>query len=620
IMRSVGKPPLGRMIFKYFFEEVYLFAKYELYRQMALKHSGDSRLYDAKRLIYSLLIVSLENRFSNTLIRNRALELIFAPYKEDRNAIWPTGQQVAMSKDGLMIVSDNECVCDLLGCDYLSKSLLNFMTELKCIYDGYSRTKRVVDGKITGWYPVHQRDQTPKSWTTALTLSFIKKFCKLVSLELSRKAKEKFRSNYRKTKIDWHEIYDCTAVKAKIRLMFPEGDILSKRATGGEIDILQDCKYRTAILFGPPGTGKTTYGRGIAAKLELDYLELTPGDFFAGGEDSILVSINDIFEHLLHLKNTVVFIDEIDDLVKDRNPIVKDKIENSHQPYDPRTLFVNSLLPRFQELHDQGNIILLMATNNIERVDKAITRMGRVDLVIPVGSISPHGRLKYIQKIIDNNNDVFNGLLRVEPETKLSILIDYLNATEGFNYGTLKHYCEVVIDEIRKIDSKYPIVICEEIVKRFNAQAKRKAPNNPMWIWKDDVIEKNRDNDYDTRPRHTEGDFYDFGHFDVREGGPYPISKKEFQEKFVYLYYYLNVHNNYASSADTIQQIINNYCNDFPINEKGETRMFKERLYNIMTPFYDDIESAIKKVDAADKRTKNKLLRSKDQIGDLIFG
>jgi SpoVK/Ycf46/Vps4 family AAA+-type ATPase len=267
--------------------------------------------------------------------------------------------------------------------------------------------------------------------------SFIKRFCKLLSLELSRKARERFRTNYRKPDVKWEDIYDSTAVKAKIRLMFPRDYNPMK----GQ-DITETCKYRTAILFGPPGTGKTTYGRALAKKLGLDYLELTPGDFFAGGEASILLTINDIFEHLLHLTNTVVFIDEIDDLVKNRTP---------DQRYDRRTLFVNSLLPRFQELHDSGNIILLMATNNIEGVDDAIKRMGRVDLVIPVGAISPHGRLKYWYQFQEKHKEVFD----MTPEEKMALDIPYLDATEAFNFSTLKHYSELVVDEISAVRLRF---------------------------------------------------------------------------------------------------------------------------------------------------------------------
>jgi DNA polymerase III delta prime subunit len=646
IKKQTTKMNLFDAVFRYFFDQVYLFAKYELYRQISLKQSGDCRLYDAKRLIYALLIVYLDNRFSNTLIRNKALELIFTPFGEDRNFIWPTGQQVAMSKDGLMIVSDNECVCDLLGSEYLSSTLLDYITELKCIYDGYARTKRSADGKITGWYPVQQRDQTPTSWTSALTLSFIKRFCKLVSLKLAMKAKEKFRSNYRKPDVQWNDIYDSTAAKAKIRLMFPMEYDSRKYAINGQREIIQDCRYRTAILFGPPGTGKTTYGRALATQLKLDYLELTPGDFFSSGEDSILATINDIFEHLLHLRDTVVFIDEIDDLVKDRNPMEKENAPKMDQPYDPRTLFVNSLLPRFQELHDKGNIILLMATNNIERVDEAISRMGRVDLVIPIGAMSPHGRLMFLRKLCSNHQDVLGPLFSLSIEENIDLIVEYLNATEAFNYGALKQYSQMILDEVKKIRGGDVSTIRNKVVKLFEMQAKQKNKGNSLLIWEDDVIRDNHK--YDTRPRHQHGDFQDFRHFSEVE--LCPETKKRFQKEFIRLYINLNMIEIDYKCAEEIQHTISKYSNDNFLMEETQPRKVKQfdgLLFNIMTPFFDDIEHAIDKVKDDDNNTKamiklanvgnkeliakyeeklaknknimEKLTSSRTQIGRLIF-
>lgn len=609
----------SNFVFYHFFNQVYLFAKYELYRQMSLKQSGDSRLFDAKRLIYALLVVYLDNRFSNALVRKHALDLIFDPFKNDRNAIWPTGQQVAMSKDGLMIISDNECVCDLLGCDYLSESLLVYISELKCMYDGYTRTKRTYNGKITGWYPIHQRDQKPTSWCTALTLSFIKRFCKLISLKLAKMAKEKFRSNYKRANISWDNIFDCTASKAKIRLIFPEKTIEKSLKKG--TDIIKHCKYRTAILFGPPGTGKTTFGRAVATKLGLDYLELTPGDFFSGGENSILVTINDIFEHLLHLKNTVVFIDEIDDLVKNRNPQKKENAEKNDQPYDPRTLFVNSLLPRFQELHDKENIILLMATNNIERVDDAISRMGRVDLVIPVGAISPHGRLKFLKIISENDFETFNRMHSWFDEEWIDFAIDFLNATEAFSYGILKHYTNMIIRKIKEFSKGGVPATTIEVRSFLQKQIAENKADNPLLIWDKNVIKDNHC--YDTRPKHEEGDFHDFGHFSFHG---YHTTKKTFQIEFVKLFIILNFCEIDVEKAREIEKTLSYYCKPFPMREITKENQTVENpcncnLYNILTPFYDDIERIITAIEKenGDADTKNTLITARGYLDKMIF-
>ena len=64
-------------VFEYFFDNIYNDAKYEIYRQLSLYHASDSSLFDVKRLIYGLLIVKLEDRYSNELIVKKVLDLIF---------------------------------------------------------------------------------------------------------------------------------------------------------------------------------------------------------------------------------------------------------------------------------------------------------------------------------------------------------------------------------------------------------------------------------------------------------------------------------------------------------------------------------------------------------------
>lgn len=524
-------------------EEVYLLAKYELYRQMALKLSGDMALYDAKRLIYSLLIVYFENKFSNNLVRDQALELIFEPQNQNPNAIWPTGQLLPISIDGQTSILGIECAYDLLECKHIRSALSNFLPALKVIYDCNVRTLRVERKKeggelkmeLTGWYPLDQRDKTPASWVTAFSLGFIKSFCKFLSFKINQMSKEHFRMNYREVDTKWDELYDSSAVKSKLRLMLTDD---SKR------------KKRTAILFGPPGTGKTTYARALADKKDWEFLELTPGDFFSVDVSAIPGKINETFKHLLHLEKTVVFIDEIDDLVRSR------EMDKETSGFDPRIIYVNTLLPRFQEVHDKGEIILIMATNSIELVDEAIKRPGRIDLIIPVGAVSPHGRLKlfrsFMEKLPQDEND------------KIKVLKQYLADTECRSFNDLRLY----LDALHKITN-------------FTAGKVAKVKQEMGSI--DDKLSKfiQWETSYTTRPNVDQvKDFCDFS------------GLKTDDEKTNLIKLFLALHSKHTD-AEKVKELVTYFCE--PDRE----------YYNIITPFYDDI--------------KQKLGEVPDKLEKLIF-
>ncbi len=149
-----------------------------------------------------------------------------------------------------MSVSSIECAYDLLECQPLIPSLCKFLAELKAIYDCCARTIQFdPKRKMKGWYPLDQRDKTTTSWITALSLGFIKDFCKVLSCKINDVAKDSFRLNYRPVDRGWNDLYDASAVKSKLRLMFEEKG-KHKYPTS----------KRIAILFGPPGTGKRRAG------------------------------------------------------------------------------------------------------------------------------------------------------------------------------------------------------------------------------------------------------------------------------------------------------------------------------------------------------------------------
>lgn len=143
-------------------------------------------------------------------------------------------------------------------------------------------------------------------------------------------------------KIEDKKIADTYGIKEQIGYMIPENKKQAK-------------KYCSALVFGPPGTGKSTIGKYLAKKLSehekttWNYIEIQTGQFLDKGEDKIIPQANEIFLRLSQIKKAVVFFD-VDQLVKSR------------QRGGP-VWIVTALLPEFAELRKQKDVRFLLATN-----------------------------------------------------------------------------------------------------------------------------------------------------------------------------------------------------------------------------------------------------------------
>jgi len=128
----------------------------------------------------------------------------------------------------------------------------------------------------------------------------------------------------------------------------------------------------TSLLFGPPGTGKTTFARAIASRLGWPFIELLPSKM-SSAERSLAGELREAFREIGVLDNVVLFIDEFDELVPARDV----------RPASAGV--VNELLKSIPEFRQRPGRLLVCATNFVDAIDPAVLRPGRFDLLIGIG-------------------------------------------------------------------------------------------------------------------------------------------------------------------------------------------------------------------------------------------
>jgi hypothetical protein len=184
---------------------------------------------------------------------------------------------------------------------------------------------------------------------------------------------------------------------------------------------------KSALLFGPPGTAKTTIAKATAHRLAWPLIELTPSNFLDQGLENIYQRSAILFEEMMDLRDVVILFDEIDAFVQRRG------FGDSTPRLDAvRQFLTTSMLPKLGRLRLQGHCIFFLATNHRLEFDEAITRAGRFDLLLHVGP--PPWREKVAH---------FSAFLPITEDANATQAIEYIEKAIGGKDTELRSILEL---------------------------------------------------------------------------------------------------------------------------------------------------------------------------------
>jgi transitional endoplasmic reticulum ATPase len=205
---------------------------------------------------------------------------------------------------------------------------------------------------------------------------------------------------------------------------------------------------RNILLFGPPGTGKTSITQAISNEISFPMVTVTPSYILDNKFGAFEKNIRSLFEDALRYAPIIIFFDEFEALAPRRTAINSSYMKRG----------VPEMLRQMTDLRkkNDGSVILIGATNNPWDLDEAMLNPDRFDtrIFIPPPDIKSRSQIFriFLKGLSKEENIDFDELGRI---------------SEGFSAADIKYVCRTAAEYAfsNAVDSGVESPITSENIK-----------------------------------------------------------------------------------------------------------------------------------------------------------
>ncbi len=225
------------------------------------------------------------------------------------------------------------------------------------------------------------------------------------------------------------------------------------------------------LLYGPPGCGKTFFAKHFAEEVGFNFMCITPASLKSRYVNATQENIANMFKEAEEKAPTVIFIDEMNELVPNRDDCNIHEMSRSA---------VNEMLAQMDRTGEKG-IFIIGATNYPNMIDPAILRAGRLDKKYYIGVPDTESRMALFKLyLVKRPYDFGIDYAKLAAMTNNYVSADIQLIVNDASRNALKNHSKItmnlLIDAIRKTK---PSISDSELMKYEKIRAKMNGESAP---------------------------------------------------------------------------------------------------------------------------------------------